>query len=545
MRPSTLFSALRVSWPPRFGHLPLIDFCLCFKRIMALGLAFLLLPMCNGELLAQEQEASLTGQIQSDQQAYPQTYDAYAQPAQAVAPLDSGRLQQLVAPIALYPDSLVALVLTASTYPQQVAEADNFVQSQGNIDAGQVAAAADGQNWDPSVKALTAFPQVLAQMDRNMGWTTDLGNAYYNQPSDVLAAVQVMRGRAQSAGTLQSTPQEAVNYVGGNIQLVPVNPQVVYVPAYNPWAVYGQPVTPYPGFALIGVLGSIVGAALHFGPGIAIGAFTTMPWGLLAWGLSWLANAVLFNNSSYYSHSNTVADWGFAHGGPRAAQYGFGRGANSYSRVGGGYGSGFGNGSVHRPPTGSYPMASHGFGNNSGRGFVPRPNATSAASVHRPPSSFGYRGASPNATVGRPAAGRPSAAGSGFVHRPPTAANAAYGRPPSSRGYQSSAYNRGNFSNNRAPVARPAANQRALSARLQRPSFNQRSTASYGGRSAPASYAKPPKSGGFRSFGGNHGSGNSFGGGHAPKMSKPKSYGGHGGGGGHSGGHSSGGKHRH
>ncbi len=91
-------------------------------------------------------------------------------------------------PIALYPDPLVAQVLTASTYPAQVADADRWRQAQGYAPAEQIAGGADAQNWDPSVKALTAFPQVLAEMDRNMRWTTDLGNAYYNQPQDILQA---------------------------------------------------------------------------------------------------------------------------------------------------------------------------------------------------------------------------------------------------------------------------------------------------------------------------------------------------------------------
>ena len=125
--------------------------------------------------------------------------------------------------------------------------------------AEQIAAGADAQNWDPSVKALTAFPQVLGEMDRNMRWTTDLGTAYYNQPQDILQAVQEMRQRAQAAGNLQSTPQETVNYDQGNIEVAPANPQVVYVPAYNPWVVYGQPISPYPGFSLLGALGSFFG----------------------------------------------------------------------------------------------------------------------------------------------------------------------------------------------------------------------------------------------------------------------------------------------
>src|ERR1035438_9117967 len=115
----------------------------------------------------------------------------YGQPQ----PLNTQDLEQLVAPIALYPDTLVAQVLTASTYPQQVADADRWRRAQGYASSEQIAAGANAQPWDPSVKALTAFPQVLAQMNYNLQWTTELGNAYYNQPQDVLDAVQVMRQR--------------------------------------------------------------------------------------------------------------------------------------------------------------------------------------------------------------------------------------------------------------------------------------------------------------------------------------------------------------
>ncbi len=175
-------------------------------------------------------------------------------------PLSADQLEQLVAPIALYPDPLIAQVLTASTYPAQVADADRWRQAQGYAPSEQVAAGADAQNWDPSVKALTAFPQVLVQMDRNMRWTTDLGTAYYNQPQDIIQAVQLMRQRAQAAGNLQSNQEQTVSYDQGNIELAPANPQVVYVPAYNPWGVYGQPISPYPGFSLLGALGAVLGA---------------------------------------------------------------------------------------------------------------------------------------------------------------------------------------------------------------------------------------------------------------------------------------------
>jgi hypothetical protein len=257
-----------------------------------------------------------------------------------VQPLSETQLERLVAPIALYPDILVAQVLAASTYPQQVADADQWRGSAGFAPPDQIVAGADAQNWDPSVKALTAFPRVLAQMNRNLQWTTDLGNAYYNQPQDLLHAVQIMRWRAHDAGSLRNTSQEAVDYQQGNIVLAPPNPQVVYVPEYNPWVVYGAPVAPYPGFSVLAAVGSFIGnAAVRFGWGIATTAFAHSPFGLLAWGLDWLAHAVLFHGSTYYSHSITVRDWGLPHGGPRAFSRGgtFAAGSNQPFRRGDGF----------------------------------------------------------------------------------------------------------------------------------------------------------------------------------------------------------------
>ena len=236
--------------------------------------------------------------------------------------LGAEQLEQLVAPIALYPDALVAQILTASTYPEQVKFANEWRQSQRNASPGDIAAGADAQAWDPSLKALTAFPQVLEQMARNLQWTGDLGNAYYNQPQDVLGAVQVMRQRARTAGNLESTPQETVNYDQGNIELEPPNPDVVYVPSYDPWSVYGRSVSPYPGFSLVGELGQFFGSSpVSYGLGMVMTAFGQTPWGWLGWGLNWLSQSVLFGNHEYYSHSNTVADWGLPHGGPRGFGY--------------------------------------------------------------------------------------------------------------------------------------------------------------------------------------------------------------------------------
>ena len=145
------------------------------------------------------------------------------------------QLQQLVAPIALYPDSLVAQILAASTFPEQVVEADRWVQAHPDLKGDALGQAVDQQPWDPSVKALTAFPSVLGNMDKNLSWTSSLGDAYYNQQQDVMDAVQVMRQRAQEAGNLKSTPQQTVTTQGSNIVIEPAEPDVVYVPAYDPW----------------------------------------------------------------------------------------------------------------------------------------------------------------------------------------------------------------------------------------------------------------------------------------------------------------------
>jgi Protein of unknown function (DUF3300) len=340
--PSRLYRPLSRSFPPNLRTLP--------ARYRGLIGAGLLLALCCGRFVGQSSSTDQEwpqnhqdepysaepepdqGQPYANQQAYP---DAAAPTRQ---PLDAGQLEQLVAPIALYPDALVAQVLAASTYPQQVADADRWRQAQGYATPDQIASAADAQGWDPSVKALTAFPQVLAQMDRNLQWTADLGNAYYNQPQDVLEAVQVMRRRAQAAGSLRSTPQEVVRYDQGDIVLTPPTPQMVYVPTYNPWTVYGAPVSPYPGFSLLGAIADVAGAfPLRFGLGIAMSSFT-QPWGWLAWGLDWLGHALLFNHSDYYSHSRTVADWGFPHRGFYAyrGRGAFGSSGRDFARVRGG-----------------------------------------------------------------------------------------------------------------------------------------------------------------------------------------------------------------
>jgi hypothetical protein len=214
------------------------------------------------------------------------------------------QLQQLVAPIALYPDSLVAQILAASTFPEQVVEADRWVQEHQDLKGDALGQAADQQPWDPSVKALAAFPSVLGNMDKNLSWTSSLGDAYYNQQQDVMDAVQVMRQRAQAAGDLKTTPQQNVTTQGSTIVVQPANPDVVYVPAYDPWLAYGDPIMGWPGwYPYPGIWYG--GPYLSFGMGFGIGFFGGFGWGWNHWGFNWGGHYATFGGGRYYSRSNT------------------------------------------------------------------------------------------------------------------------------------------------------------------------------------------------------------------------------------------------
>src|SRR5919108_4568745 len=164
------------------------------------------------------------------------------------APETPEQLQQLVAPIALYPDALVAQILAAATYPEQVVEADRWMQQHTGLQGEQLAQEVNQQPWDPSVKALTQFPSVLANMDKNLSWTSSLGDAYINQPQDVMSAIQVMRQRAKKAGNLKSSSESKVTEKGKTTVIEPATPDVVYIPIYDPWVVYGPALVPYPGW---------------------------------------------------------------------------------------------------------------------------------------------------------------------------------------------------------------------------------------------------------------------------------------------------------
>jgi len=421
-------------------------------------------------------------------------------PSQTEAqPFVAEQLEQLVAPIALYPDNLVAQILAAATYPAQVVAADNWLRSQGAVPPEQIAAGANAQTtWDPSIKALTAFPQVLDLMNHDIRWTTDLGNAYYNQPQDVLQTIQVMRRRAQAAGTLQSSPQEQVSSNQGYIQLAPANPQVVYVPTYNPWAVYGAPVAPYPGFSWLGAIGSVLGDGLRFGSGIGLAAFSNTPFGWAGWLLNWLTSSIFFNHSPYYSNSMSVAHWG---GRDWNRSWGSGRG---------GYGAQ--NGGMNRRPT--------GFG-RSEQSYGRYGNVYAERGFSRPAVRTGQ-----NDAFNR------------YAERPILPAREqAYAH---ASGYGQSFYG----SQPRAALPRPMTNyggsqfNRSPSYSEPRNSFAQHAYApprSYGGeRSYMQAYRSPEHSGGFHLFGGGRSGGGSHASFHESKAPKMSGGGGHHSGGGHS-----------
>jgi hypothetical protein len=178
------------------------------QRLTIVFSALMIMILGRGEAFAQPVPMPGAGQsnppVTDDSQQVPQAQ-----------PLSAEQLDQLVAPIALYPDALLAKVLAAASHPTQVVEADRWRQAQGNASAEQITAGAETQNWDSSVKALTAFPTVLAQMDRNIRWTTDLGNAYYNQAQDLMDSVQAMRQQAQAAVQLHSRSPQVVTNDGG------------------------------------------------------------------------------------------------------------------------------------------------------------------------------------------------------------------------------------------------------------------------------------------------------------------------------------------
>ncbi len=215
---------------------------------------------------------------------------AGASSALAQAKLDKPQLDQLLAPVALYPDALLSQVLMASTYPADVASAAEWSKSNQSLSGDAATKAVEGEPWDPSVKSLTAFPSVMDMMGRQPQWVESVGDAFLAQPDDVMDSVQRLRVQAQKAGTLKSNEQQKVvtQQSGGTtiVQIEPASPQVVYVPSYNPTVVYGAwPYPAYPPAYYPPPPGSVFATSLVAGIGFGLGvAAVNSMWGGFNWG---------------------------------------------------------------------------------------------------------------------------------------------------------------------------------------------------------------------------------------------------------------------
>jgi hypothetical protein len=299
-------------------------------------------------------------------------------------PLSPDELQQLVAPIALYPDALVAQVLAAATFPDQVAFAASWLQQNSSLSGNNLMKAVDAQQWDPSVKALTQFPSVLGNLASNLSWTSALGEAYHTQAADVMAAVQVLRAKALAAGNLKSGSQLTVVQQSPQVIVIQsANPQVVYVPMYNPAVVYGYPyVTPGYSAATVAATG-----ILAFGAGIAVGAMISggcCGWGYSSWNCGWHGTTtVVYRGGAYYGNSAWHGGY-YGSNGYGAAHYGtsYNSATGTYARggtVSNGYGSASA-GKAYNPSTGTYARGastSNAYGSQSAaQAYNPRTGAS-------------------------------------------------------------------------------------------------------------------------------------------------------------------------
>ena len=263
-------------------------------------------------------------------------------PAQAIQQ-STEQLQQLVAPIALYPDALIAQILAVATYPSEIVEAERWLEQHKDLQSDKLGKEVNKQSWDASVKALTQFPAVLANMNQNLAWTSELGDAYVNQQQDVTQAIQSMRQRAQQAGNLKTTSQQTVSTQGQTIVIQPAAAQVVYVPQYDPWLVYGAPLAVFPGwYPYPGLF--LDGPGIAFGLGFGVGLFAGFGWGWHSWGFDWHGGGrVVYNHNTFISHSTTIVN----RNNFRSSGANFNRAADSRGRSAGSYGGSRGFNSAH------------------------------------------------------------------------------------------------------------------------------------------------------------------------------------------------------
>lgn len=221
--------------------------------------------------------------------------------------IPSDQLDSLVAPIALYPDPLLAQTLAAATYPLELIQLQQWLLKNPGLKDQALADAVAKQPWDPSIQALAGLPNVVKFLADDIQWTTDLGNAFLSQQSDVMDAVQRMRKKAQDKGNLKSGEQQKVETKVIESKSVIVieqsNPQVVYVPSYDPMVVWGAPLYPYPPIYYPPAGYYAAGLAISFGVGVMMGAFWSGGWG---WGCGWSNNNININNNNNFNRNSNI-----------------------------------------------------------------------------------------------------------------------------------------------------------------------------------------------------------------------------------------------
>ena len=327
----------------------------------------------------------------------------------SAAKIPNDQLDSLVAPIALYPDPLLAQTLAASTYPLEIIQLQQWMTRHPELKGEALAAAVEKENWDPAVQGLAGLPDVVKRLGDDIKWTTDLGNAFLAQQSDVMDAVQRMRSKASDAGNLKTTEQQTVTtqvvQTKEVIVIQQASPQVIYVPAYNPVVVYGPPIYPYPPIYYPPVGYYAAGVAIGFGVGVAMGAFWGGGWG---YGPRWGYGSVHINvNNRYVNHYNRY---------------------NSYNR----YGGNWNHNPAHR---GGAPYADRNTANRFGGTARGDSVATRQATARQNPGASGRTqpatGANRNGTAG---ANRSGSAGANTARPSPGTSSAGANRGTASAG---------------------------------------------------------------------------------------------------------------
>ena len=393
-------------------------------RISATFFALVLFWLGPCVVFAQQTESPAPAQQMPAQQAQSQVMTTATNEPPPVEKIPPDQLDSLVAPIALYSDPLLAQTLAASTYPLEIIQLEQWLERNKNLKDKALADAVEKQNWDPSVQAMAAFPEVLTRLASNVSWTTDLGNAFLAQQSDLMDAVQRMRAKAQGTGNLKTSGQQKVETKTVESKSVIVieqaDPQVVYVPSYDPVVVYGPPAYPYYPYYYPGY---VPGMGLAFGAGLALGAAWGGGWG---WGCGWGHGDVNINyNNKYVNHYNKQnnikggnKNWqhnpqhrGSAPYGDRGTANKYGGRARQQSAGGAGNRPGAGGGgTMNRPGGGGAGAGTRPGGGGAGT----RPGGGGAGVANRPSGGAGATRPGGGGTGTRPGGGastRPAGGG--------------------------------------------------------------------------------------------------------------------------------------